>query len=216
VARLFTSVGGADVADEFLHVRHVVVEAEAAFRLGHHACIHPVGDVDLVVAQQRAHGVAQQGGVVTGQRRHDQHGGVVLQRGDGAGVVGVALEAQQAAERLLDDLLFHHGHGVAVHVDLVDLPRGLFVVLADAVDQFVAGGDALGARHVGQPTGRGGKDACVRFGHIGQRRHPCASEFMQLVQGHSGRESHFWCAVLRRSIPESRGRRAWPVQVIGR
>ena len=206
----------ADVADEFLHVGHVVVQAEGAFGRRHHAGVHPVGHVHLVVAQQRVHGVAQQGGVMARQRRHHQHHRVVLQQRDGVGIVGVALEAQQPAERLLQRFQFHHGHGTAMRLDLADLPRRLFVVLADAVDEFVARRDAFRAGQVGQPTGRGGEDARVRFGHVGQRRHPCASEFVQLVQGHGSPESRFWCVVLRRSIPQRVSCRPWPVQVIGR
>ncbi|KAG0936938.1 hypothetical protein G6F31_015664 [Rhizopus arrhizus] len=52
----------AKVADEFLDVGDVVVQAELTFAGRHHARIHPVGDVHAVVAQQGAHGIAQQAG----------------------------------------------------------------------------------------------------------------------------------------------------------
>src|SRR3546814_3058848 len=53
--------------------------------LRHHARINPVGEVDLVVGKQGAHGIAQQGRVVARQRRDQQHHRVVLQILDGAG-----------------------------------------------------------------------------------------------------------------------------------
>ena len=42
------------------HVVDVIVEIEAPFRQRHHARIHPVGDVDIVIGQERLDGAAQQ------------------------------------------------------------------------------------------------------------------------------------------------------------
>jgi hypothetical protein len=69
---------GADVADEVLHVGHVVVEVERAGVQRHHAGIGPVGDEDLVVVQQALDGVAQQRRMVARQRRHHQHRGLLF------------------------------------------------------------------------------------------------------------------------------------------
>src|SRR3546814_5603237 len=69
-------------------------------------------------------------------------------------VVGVTLEAQQPAERLLGDDLLDHRHVVAGHLDRVDAEGRLLVVLADAVQQLVAGGDARRARYGRQPAVR--------------------------------------------------------------
>ena len=54
-------------------VLDIFVEAEAAVPDADVARIGPVGDVDVVLGQQHAHRVAQQGGEVAGQRRHQQH-----------------------------------------------------------------------------------------------------------------------------------------------
>src|SRR3546814_4873418 len=76
------------------------------------------------------------------------------------------------------------------HLDRVDAEGRLLVVLADAVQQLVAGGDARRARYGRQPAVAGGEHACVRIGPVGEGRHPGAAEFMQLVKQH-------WVASLR-------------------
>ena len=55
-----------DVVDE-------VVEVEAAVLQPDVARIVPVGDVDVVLGEHRAHGAAQQGGEMARHRRHQQH-----------------------------------------------------------------------------------------------------------------------------------------------
>ena len=67
------------VADEFLYMVDVVIQVKFAIFQRHQAGVFPVGDVDLVVLQHRFDRVAQQCGVVTRQRSHNQHGGLVLQ-----------------------------------------------------------------------------------------------------------------------------------------
>jgi hypothetical protein len=62
----------ADGGQEADHVVDVVVQAKAPCA-AHIAGVVPVGDVDVVVLQQRAHGLAQQRGEVARQRRHQQH-----------------------------------------------------------------------------------------------------------------------------------------------
>ena len=51
----------------------VVVEVERAGGERHHPGVLPVGDVDVVVGQQRLDRAAQQRRVVAGHRRHQQH-----------------------------------------------------------------------------------------------------------------------------------------------
>ena len=79
--------------EEIDDVVGVLVEAEGACGQRHVACVVPVGDVDIVVGQHGAHGVAQQRGEVARHRRHDQHLGL----GFGAGGQFLA-EAQQGGE----------------------------------------------------------------------------------------------------------------------
>jgi len=50
--------------NELAHVIDVIVEVKRAVEQRYHARVHPVGYVDVVIVQQRAHRVAQQRGVV--------------------------------------------------------------------------------------------------------------------------------------------------------
>lgn len=104
---------GAQVADEVLHVAHVVVQMERPGGQGHHAGVDPIRDVHVVGGQQGAHGVAQQGGVMARQRRDQQDLGIVL-----AGMADVAVEVHQA----------QNGLSIATpSVTLTDLPSILVV-----------------------------------------------------------------------------------------
>ena len=178
-------VVGADVADEVLHVGDVIVQVERALAGRDHARIGPVGDVDLVVGEQGLHGVAQQGRVVAGQRRHHQHAGVVLQVAQLVFVVGETLEAQQPAERFFQRHPFHDRDRRAIDLDLVDPELGLLVVLAEPVHQLEGGGGALRARQRGQPTVVGGIHLGAGIGEVRVGRQSGAPEFMQLVKQHA-------------------------------
>lgn len=155
---------GADMADELLDVGDVVLEPERAGFQRHHACIHPIGHIDLVVAQQGAHGVAQQRGVVAGQRRNHEHGGLLLHLADQFDVVAETLEAQQPAERLAQHFAFDDRQRMTIDLDIVERPGRLFVFLAQTVEQLVAGGHALGARERCPQAVRVGKHLGVRLG----------------------------------------------------
>jgi hypothetical protein len=174
----------ADMADEFLDIGDVVVEMERACFGRHHARVDPVGDVDLVILQQRAHGVAQQRGVVAGQRRDDEHGRIVLQLLQCFDLVAVALEADQVAERLGQRHLLDDRHGVAMRLHLVDVERRLFVVLAEAVEQLVVRRRASSAGQLRQPALLRGEHARAALGERDQRVEQGAVEFVQLVQKH--------------------------------
>ena len=140
------AVDALQVADELLHVADVVVQVEFALLQRHHAGVLPVGDVDLVVLEHGADGVAQQRGVVARQRRDDQHRRLALEAGQRGRVIGEALEAAQFAERLVDFDALVDRHVGAVDVHGVDAELGLFVVLPQPVHQVVAGRHALGER----------------------------------------------------------------------
>ena len=141
---------GAEQADEVLHIGDVVGQVEAAGLHRHHAGVDPVGDVDLVVLQQRAYRVAQQRRVVARQRRHHQHDRLRTHALEHLRVVGVALEAQQAAEGAVLDHLFLDGHVDAVDLDRGDAEGRLLVFLGQTVKQVEAGGHALGAGGLGK------------------------------------------------------------------
>ena len=76
-----------DVVDDLVQPERAVLEADVAG-------VVPVGDVDVVVGQQRADGVGEQGREVPGQRGDEQH--ARLRRRAVGQVLG---EAQQRAER---------------------------------------------------------------------------------------------------------------------
>ncbi len=114
----------ADVTDKFLNVSNVIVELEPAIFERHHARVEPVGDVHLVVLQQGAHRIAQQCGVVAGQRRAHQHDWLVLQLTDSGAVVSEALEAQQTAKLFFDDGLLDDWDVATILNNLVQVGPG--------------------------------------------------------------------------------------------
>ena len=118
------------MTNELLHIVDVVVEVEFTVFQGHQTRVLPIGNVDLMVTQHGANGVAQQSCVVARQRRDDQHGGLVLQLGQGFGVVRVALETQQFTERFFDLDALMDGHIDPVHIDRSNAKLWLQVVFA--------------------------------------------------------------------------------------
>ncbi|MNV28879.1 hypothetical protein D3C71_1200840 [compost metagenome] len=176
------AIDALQVADELLHVIHVVVEVELTLGQGDQPGILPVGDVDLVVLEHGAHGVAQQSGVVPRQGRHDQHHRLGLELGQGGGVVRETLEAAQFAERLVHLDAFVHRYTDAVHIHRMDLESGLFVVLAQAIQQFVARRHALRQRAFAE----GGHGVAEQLGsslrEIGKGLHQGALGFVDVIQ----------------------------------
>ena len=95
--------------------------------------VGPVGDVDLVRAEQGLHGVAQQRGVWPDSGA-TKHGRSSFMLRSSPGVVAEALEAQQPAGGVRSTA-FHHRALAAVDLDFVDAELRLLVVLADAVQR---------------------------------------------------------------------------------
>ena len=126
------------VTNKLLHVIDIVVEVKLAARQRHEACVFPVGDVDLVVFQHAFDGVAQQGGVVSRQRRHDQHSRLVLEVGQGGAVVCKTFEAAQFTKWLVDLNAFMDGNFDAAVDNVLNAKAWLFVILAQTVDQVIA------------------------------------------------------------------------------
>ena len=110
----------------------VVVEIEAALRQRHHARVHPVGDVDVVVGQEGFDRAAQQRGVVARHRRDDQHLGLRPARH----VAEHALEVQQLAERALPDGGDVDRRALAADQGGIDVPHRLGVAPRRALEQF--------------------------------------------------------------------------------
>ena len=113
---------------------------------------------------------------------HDQHHRLALDFFQGCGVVGKALETAQFAEGFAEFYPLMDGDVHAIHVDGAQAEFGLFVVLAQAVHQVVAGGQALGK---GVLSGHGQRVA-IQLGRrqcqIGKRLHQGALGFVELVQ----------------------------------
>ena len=180
----------ADVADEFLDIAHVVVEMERPVAGWHHARVDPVGDEHLVVVQQGTHGVTQQGGVMSRQRRHHQHDGIVLQLLDGGRIVAEALEALQLAERLVQHHALDDGDFLAMRIDLRQVEGGLLVFLAQPVQQLIAGGQALCPRNMRQRTGEVAEHLGAGVSIVAQRAEDGALPLVDLVK-HWGKTEGF-------------------------
>ena len=174
------------VADELLHVVHIVVQVELALLQRHHARVLPVGDVDLVALQHGAHGVAQQRGVVARQRRHDQHHGLALELEQGGRVVRKPLEAAQFAERLVDVHALMDGHAHAIHVHGADAELGFLVVLAQAVQQFIARRDAMGQLRLAERRQRVAVELGGGLRQVGEGLHEGALGLVEGVQHGAG------------------------------
>ena len=140
------AVNALQMGDEFLNIIDVVVKVEGTIGQRYGAGIFPVGDVDLVVLEHGLDGVAQQSGVMAGQWRHNQHGGLTLEFCQGGWVVGETLEAAQLAKGLVQLNPFVHRYTGAVHINSGQAKHRLFIVLAEAVNQAVASRCALHQR----------------------------------------------------------------------
>ncbi|MCY1370956.1 hypothetical protein D9M69_580770 [compost metagenome] len=105
------------------------------------------------------------------QRRHDQHHGLALERGQRVGVVREALEAPQLAEGFVDLDPFVDRDVHPIHVHLVDAEHRFFVVLAQPVHQVVAGGNALRQRQLRQWQHGVQVEPGGDFGQVSERLH---------------------------------------------
>ncbi|MNX34476.1 hypothetical protein D3C86_647210 [compost metagenome] len=167
----------AQMANEVLHIADVVVQMERTGRQRHHAGVDPVGDIDVMGGQQRAHGVAQQRGVVAGQRGDQQNLRVVV-----ASDADVALEVHQTAERLVQRHGFHDAGGLAVDLGGGQVPGGLLVLLADTRHQLVSGSHLARNRGVGERAVRAGEQLRTGIRECSERSQEGALHFVQLVQ----------------------------------
>ena len=175
---------GAEVADELRAVGDVVVEMERAVLDRHHPGVDPVGDVDVVLGQKRAHGVAQQRRVVPGERREHQHGGVVRAVLERLGQQ--ALELEQPAERLRDLDALGHRDLVTRDLGAPEAEFGLLVILAQPVQQFETGSQPGGVGHHREHAVRVGVQLAHRLGPVRERREHRAVDFTQLVEHRFG------------------------------
>src|SRR5258708_1269714 len=108
------------------HVQHlddvidIVIKIEAALRQRDHPGIGPVGDIDLMARQKGFDRAAQQRRVVTGHRGDDEH--PRLRRAQRP--CQLAIEIQQAAERLFPYRADFNRRAYAVDFGIVETPFG--------------------------------------------------------------------------------------------
>ena len=131
------------------HVIDVVVEVEAPVRKRHHAGIDPLGDVDVMVRQERLDRAAQQRRVVARHRRDDEQFRLRAPRR----MLHRALEMQEPAERPLPHRRDVHRHALAADQGGVDAPFGLAVAARGALEEFERCGRGLPARGVRERVG---------------------------------------------------------------
>jgi hypothetical protein len=151
-------------ADPLAHVVDVVVEVERPGAEGHHARVDPVAHPDVVFGEQRAHGIAQQRGVVARERCHHQDLFC-------PGMLG--FEVHQLAERQVER---------DFHARLGDAPLGLFVAAGEPQEQIARGGDALGERQVDEGTERVVEPASRQLRHEAPWRKRHVLRFVQAIK----------------------------------
>ena len=132
------------------HVVDVIVEIEAAFRQRHHARVDPIGDVDVVVGQERLDRAAQQRGEVARHRRDDQQPRLRPARR----VLEHALEMKEPAERPLPHRRDLHRHALAADQRRRDAPFRPAVAARRALEQFAGRGDRFAVGGEGERIDR--------------------------------------------------------------
>ena len=133
---------GPEVAAEGDDIVDVVVEVEIAVGERHFAGIGPVGDVDVVLGEQRLDRATQQGGEVAAHRRHQQNLGVAPRR--------VAVEVEKVAERLAQQDLFVDLDVLVIDEGSFQAKCGLPEVLGEPRHDLGAGRDRLAEPGFGQ------------------------------------------------------------------
>ena len=126
-----------DRGHEFNQMLGEVVEVEAAIAQRHIARVMPVGDIDVVLGQQNANRIAQQGREMAGHRRNHQHRRLM----DGR----IFLEMKQRRERRRKGRLFGDGDFLITDHDGIEAERRPLVGQAGAAD------DLAGCRQFARP-----------------------------------------------------------------
>ena len=99
---------------------------------GHHAGINPVGNKDLMIGQQGADGVPQEGRVMARHGRHQQNFWVC---GAARTVCPLTLKVNQLAKRFFGNDALGDRHLMALYGCCFQAEGGFFVVLAQPMHQ---------------------------------------------------------------------------------
>ena len=154
------AIDGLQVPNEFLYVVDVIVQMELAVFQRHQAGIFPIGDVNLVITQHGFDRIAQQGRVVTRQRCHDQHGGLIFELGQRCGIVRKTFKSQQFTKRFFDFYPLMNCHIHAIHVYSANTKFGFDVIFSQAVEKIVTSGHPLRQRRLTRQVARIAEQFC--------------------------------------------------------
>ncbi len=121
-----------------------------------HARVHPISQINIVIGQERAHGIPEQGRMVTRERCNEQHFRIRLNFvfAPTATRAGIALEMQQPAKRLVQREFLADRDRFAANRDFTDAELGFLVTLGDAHEELAAGGNLAAERRVGKRAER--------------------------------------------------------------
>jgi hypothetical protein len=139
----------------------------------HHARVRPVGDIDIVIREQRTHRVAKKRGVVSRQRRHQQQFRLLARERS-----QLAPEMQQPAEGLFDHDALGDRDPRAVDHGVGNAERRFFVVLREPVENFGTGGQLAARGKIGERAERVGEEIQAGFGNGIPRRESGELKFM--------------------------------------
>ena len=133
---------GAKFVHEVDDIVDIGIEVELAVLQRHVARIDPVGDVDIMMRQQCLYRSTQQGGMVPGHRGHDQQLWIIA--------LGIALEAEQPAERLFHNCLFLNRDLATIDLGTVQTEFRLGKTSGGALEHFSAGSNRTAKPRIGQ------------------------------------------------------------------
>ena len=133
--------------DDVVDIR---IEVEAPIDERHHARIDPIGDVNIVVGQERFHRAAQQCRIVPRHRRDDQQ----LRLWAARWTHERPFEMKQSAKRTLPDAFDVDRHPLAANGGRIDSPFRLAVAAGRTLEQLHCRRDRFSVGGVRERVGR--------------------------------------------------------------
>ena len=171
------------------NVVDVVIEVEAAGCERYHACIHPVGDIHVMVRQHVLHRAAQQRRIVARHGRNDKEFRFLAQ----TACPGSALfKIDEPAERPLPHDPLGDGNPLAADGYFIDTEFRLSITPRHALEHFAPRRDALSGRCM---RGWIQRIAIVQPGSVsnGPGRAECGMiEFIEPIIRHRSRKAFGW------------------------